>query len=74
MRRIVETRRSELGRLGAQMAALSPLAVLERGYAITRKGDEVIRDPAQVQAGDRLELRVARGTIDVIVAKIDENS
>ena len=31
------TRRAELGRIGAQMAALSPLAVLDRGYAMVRR-------------------------------------
>jgi len=67
VRRAVERRRSELARLGGQMAAMSPLAVLDRGYAIVKRGDEVIRDPAQVTAGDRLRVRVARGEISVTV-------
>ena len=37
MREILDERRGELGRLGAQMAALSPLAVLDRGYAMVQK-------------------------------------
>jgi exodeoxyribonuclease VII large subunit len=49
------------------MAAMSPLAVLDRGYAIVKRGDDVIRDPAQVTAGEQLRVRVARGEISVTV-------
>ena len=37
MRAQLDARRAELARLGAQMAALSPLAVLDRGYAMVVK-------------------------------------
>jgi exodeoxyribonuclease VII large subunit len=67
IRRAVDRRRAELARLGGQMAAMSPLAVLDRGYALVRRGDDVIRDPAQVTAGERLHVRVARGEIAVTV-------
>jgi exodeoxyribonuclease VII large subunit len=72
IRRALDHRRGELGRSAAAMAALSPLAVLERGYAIATRHHEVIRDPAQVAPGDRLTLQVARGTISAIVAPADE--
>lgn len=50
--------------LAAQVRALSPLATLERGYAVVQRADgAVVRDPAQVQAGERLRLRVARGEL-----------
>ena len=65
----LEAGRRELARLGAQMAALSPLAVLDRGYAMVRAGDVIVRDAAQVNPGDRLSVRLARGTLDVIVDK-----
>jgi len=45
-----------------QLRAYSPLAVLERGYAIvTTTSKEVIRDPEQVKEGDELGIRVQRG-------------
>jgi exodeoxyribonuclease VII large subunit len=60
--------RVELSRLGlngraAQLAALSPLAVLERGYAIVRHGGTaaVVRSPAEVYPGEPLDVRVAAG-------------
>jgi len=46
------------GRLGA----LSPVATLERGYAIVRHGDHVVRSSAQVGSGDDISVRVADGT------------
>jgi exodeoxyribonuclease VII large subunit len=67
MQRILDARRATLGRIGAQMAALSPLAVLDRGYAMVQRGDEIVRDAAQTRAGDHLRVRLARGSIDVIV-------
>ena len=49
----------------AQLQALSPLAVLERGYSMTLGPDgRVIRSPSDVSAGDRISTRLARGTIE----------
>jgi exodeoxyribonuclease VII large subunit len=63
-------RRAELASLGAQMAALSPLAVLDRGYAMVRAGELLVRDASQVEPNTRLHVRLARGSLDVIVDKI----
>jgi exodeoxyribonuclease VII large subunit len=50
--------------LRERVAALSPAATLARGYAVvqTAEGD-VVRDPAQVPAGDLLRLRLAGGDL-----------
>jgi len=44
--------------------AVSPLAVLARGYSITRKlpGRSVVRDSREIAPGDRLELSLAAGS------------
>lgn len=72
IRRIVEGRRAELGQIGAQLAALSPLAVLDRGYAIVQRADEpsLVRDAAEVAPGQALHVRLARGAIEVVVEKV----
>ena len=58
-------RRLLLGRLD-QLQAYSPLAVLERGYAIvTDRRERVVRHPNQVQGGERLEIRVVGGRFGV---------
>ncbi len=50
--------------LAAQVRSLSPAATLERGYAVVQRADgAVVRDPADVAAGERLRIRVARGEL-----------
>ncbi len=73
IRRRLQVRRAELGRIGAQLHALSPLAVLERGYAMVSAGDTLVRDAASVTAGDHLRIRLARGALDVTVDRKDES-
>ncbi|MDQ4006604.1 MAG: exodeoxyribonuclease VII large subunit [Actinomycetota bacterium] len=52
----------------ARVRALSPLATLERGYAVlqTEAGD-VVQDAGRVGTGQHLRARVARGSLDVTV-------
>ena len=49
----------------ARLRALSPAATLERGYAIVQRtaDGQVLRDPASVQPGDDLRVRLARGEL-----------
>jgi exodeoxyribonuclease VII large subunit len=72
MRRGLEARRARLGQLGAQIAALSPLAVLDRGYAVVARGDgEIARDAAQLAPGERLRVRLARGAVVAVVEEVE---
>lgn len=62
--------RAELARLGAQMAALSPLAVLDRGYAVVQSeaGERtIVRDAGLVAVGERLHVQLGCGTLGVVV-------
>jgi exodeoxyribonuclease VII large subunit len=53
---------------GRHLRALSPDAVLARGYAVVRRADgTVVRSAAQVTAGDRVDVRVARGGLRAVV-------
>jgi exodeoxyribonuclease VII large subunit len=72
MRGLFEQRRAELGRIGAQLAALSPLAVLDRGYAMVRRADgSIVRGADAVRPGERLALRLARGSLAVTVDEVE---
>ena len=52
----------------AKLDALSPLAVLTRGYSITQTADgEVLRDASSVSPGDRLKIRLEHGKLDAEV-------
>lgn len=61
----LERRRLAFSRAAGLLEAVSPLAVLGRGYAIARTLPErrVVREASQVQAGDGLELLVQKGVI-----------
>jgi exodeoxyribonuclease VII large subunit len=61
MRRQTETRRAQIAVGERQLHTLSPLATLGRGYAIVQKDQMVVSDPAQVEANDRLQIRVREG-------------
>ena len=63
----VERRRAALDTLHARLGALSPVATLERGYAIVHRGDELVRSSAQVAPGDAIDVRVADGTFGATV-------
>jgi len=54
--------------LAAQLRALSPAATLDRGYAVVQRSDgAVVRDPADVEAGGAIRVRVARGALTATV-------
>lgn len=56
--------------LDLRLEALSPLAPLERGYALLRKqGGEYVRSITQIQPGEQLEARVSDGEFSVSVEK-----
>jgi exodeoxyribonuclease VII large subunit len=63
-RNLLLQRRGRLERLGAALEALSPLAILERGYALVfdAKG-KLVKDAGQVRAGDKIEARLAQGRV-----------
>jgi exodeoxyribonuclease VII large subunit len=66
-------RRVRLERMMAKMEALSPVAILDRGYALVFDGEgRLVKDAAQVKAGERIEARVARGRIGARVESAGE--
>ncbi|MCG6873905.1 MAG: exodeoxyribonuclease VII large subunit [Betaproteobacteria bacterium] len=61
-------REARLRALERSLAALDPIAVLERGYSIVRDREgHAVRDSAAVARGDRLDLTFARGMAQVRV-------
>jgi exodeoxyribonuclease VII large subunit len=65
---VLERRRQLLARLAAQLDALSPLRVLDRGYAVPTGVDgHVLKRRAEFPPGEPFTLRVADGSIDARV-------
>jgi exodeoxyribonuclease VII large subunit len=54
--------------LDNRLSALSPLAVLERGYALVMKERLVVSSTTQVEAGDGLHIRLRDGEFDARVS------
>jgi exodeoxyribonuclease VII large subunit len=63
----LERRRATLDTLHARLGALSPVATLERGYAIVHRGEELVRASTQVERGDQIDVRVADGSFGATV-------
>jgi exodeoxyribonuclease VII large subunit len=56
----------QIGHLRSQVRALSPLATLERGYAVVQHADgRIVMDRANVDPDELLRVRVARGDFAV---------
>jgi exodeoxyribonuclease VII large subunit len=61
--------------VAAALRAVSPQAVLERGYSITRlKDGTIVRAASQVKTGDVLKTRVAEGEVQSVVGKLKQES
>jgi exodeoxyribonuclease VII large subunit len=64
----VERHRHDLTRIAAQLDALSPLRVLERGYSVAMDADSrVLRRREDFTAGQAFRLRVSDGEVPAIV-------
>jgi len=62
--------RSRLEQIEHQLKALSPVAILERGYALVfDAAGKLVKDSAQVQSGDEISARLAKGTVTARVEK-----
>jgi exodeoxyribonuclease VII large subunit len=69
-RTLLLQRRSRLEQLSGQLEALSPLAILERGYALVFDASgKLLKDAGQVSPGDEISARLARGTVAATVRK-----
>jgi exodeoxyribonuclease VII large subunit len=60
---LLERRRAQVDRAGAQLRTLSPRATLARGYAIVRAGGALVRDATAVVPGVLVDVELARGAL-----------
>jgi exodeoxyribonuclease VII large subunit len=61
----IEAQKGKFRSATASLHALSPLAVLERGYSVTRAlpGYAIVRDVQQIDVGQQVEVTVSRGAM-----------
>ncbi|WP_133129750.1 exodeoxyribonuclease VII large subunit [Legionella yabuuchiae] len=65
----IAARHQTMAHLKATLQAVSPLATLERGYAIVTHGNQVLMDSQNVPLGDEITVRLAKGKITGTVTK-----
>jgi len=70
MRAVVLRQRSRLDQLQHQLRALSPVAILERGYALVfDSSGKLVKSSAQIEPGDEISARLAHGTFTARIEK-----
>jgi exodeoxyribonuclease VII large subunit len=70
--RIINGRQMRLNRASAGLQALSPLAVLSRGYALVYAADgKLLRSAAGIAAGQTIRARLAHGTLEAQVTQTE---
>jgi exodeoxyribonuclease VII large subunit len=69
-RELLRQRRARFEHFQGQLEALSPTAILERGYALVfDSSGKLLLDAGRVSSGDEISARVARGTLIAIVKR-----
>jgi len=67
----IEKARQQFGFSVAALEAMSPLKVLERGYAIAQDpGGRIVRDASASSIGDEMRVRLWKGVLDCRVEDI----
>jgi exodeoxyribonuclease VII large subunit len=70
MRNVLLQKRVRNDRLQTALESLSPLAILDRGYALVFDPEgNLLKDVSQVKVGDEISARLARGQIKAAVTK-----
>ncbi len=69
--RNLEQHKGAFSNLAGRLDAYSPLGVLNRGYAIAKKQDTIIRNAKQLSVGDTLQLRFGSGNAVCTVEQVE---
>lgn len=70
----LEEARARLAAAVASLDALSPLAVLRRGYSVAEdQSGLILRDAREARAGDLIRLRLAEGALRCRVEEVENN-
>ncbi|WP_236994659.1 exodeoxyribonuclease VII large subunit [Granulosicoccus antarcticus] len=63
--------RSRFEIMARALHAVSPLGVLERGYALVRKDGNIVSQVSSLQPGDKITTRLSNGEFSAIVSSTD---
>ncbi len=70
---VLERQKLKLGHCAAQLEALSPLAILSRGYGVTvsQSDQQVIKSIKQLTPGQKLKTHLTDGTFESVVKNME---
>jgi len=75
MKTVLLRNRSRLDQIEHELKALSPVAILERGYALVfDSSGNLLKDSSQVNAGDQISAKLARGEVSARVESVRKDS
>ena len=67
---LMRRRREQLARAAGNLNALSPLAVLSRGYSVVMHDDQAVRRSTEVGAGDEVKILLHEGELLAVIKDI----
>src|ERR1019366_5860696 len=59
--------RGQLGQLEAHLKQLSPLTILDRGYAIVEREGKIVKEPEDAPVGSEINVRLSAGKLKATV-------
>jgi exodeoxyribonuclease VII large subunit len=62
-------RRAGFEQLAAKLEQLSPLRILDRGYAIVSNETGIVKDPSAAPPASRIRVRLAKGGLEAVVTE-----
>jgi exodeoxyribonuclease VII large subunit len=65
--RIMTNQKHKLSQIELMLQSYDPQLLLKRGYSITLLNGRAVRDSEELKAGDKIETRVEKGTIQSVV-------
>ena len=70
---ILLKKESSLRSAAKALSALSPLAVIARGYSITRKNGAVVKSADNLSVGDEIDILINEGEIKAKICEVNKN-
>ncbi len=67
MRLCLSRAHGEITAMDAHLKQLSPLAILERGYAIVERDGKIVKSPEDAPVGSEIQVRLSRGALGATV-------
>lgn len=67
---ILERKNQDLQMMIQTLKLVNPLNILDKGYSLVKLGDKIIKDSKEIKKSDLLNIRLAKGALNVEVKEI----